>query len=207
LKTASSAVSSAVRVSKSPADWANFIGEEKILAPVLVAGVLEEACSLKTSDDQRAYLEIAFDRLENWHLRKTIAGVFAEYHHDEYRGSLDSLLVAVLVTSENILNLSGEVPAWLFDNPYLKRLLNVNVHQDIEWFSKEGWDRLIRAYCAQAHLRLSRDELGNGGNFLILLERARHLIAAGEQSGYQFARLKDLLSDKSGVKAKGPKVG
>jgi glycosidase len=203
-KPASLAVSSAVRVSKPPADWVNFIGEEKILAPVLVAGVLEEACRLKTSDDQRVYLEIAFDRLENWHLFKTIAGEFAEYHRDEYRGSLDSLLVAVLMTSENILNLSEAVPAWFFDNPYLLRLLAVNVHQDIEWFSKEGWERLIRAYSAQAQLRLSQDELGNGGNFLILLERARNLIAAGEQSGYQFARLKDLLGDKAGVKPKGP---
>jgi hypothetical protein len=43
-KTASSAVSSAVRVSKPPVDWVSFIGEEKLLAPVLVAGVLEEAC-------------------------------------------------------------------------------------------------------------------------------------------------------------------
>jgi hypothetical protein len=83
----------------------------------------------------------------------------------------------------------------------------VNIHQDIEWFSKEGWERLIRAYCVQAQLRLSQDELGNGGSFLILLERARYLLAAGEQSGYQFARLKDLLSEKSGVNAKGPKVG
>ena len=203
-KSASSAVSSAVRVSKPPADWVNFIGEEKILAPVLAAGVLEEACSLKTSADQRVYLEIAFDRLENWHLRKAVAGAFAEYHHDEYRGDLDSLLVAVLVTSENILNSTGAVPDWLFDNPYLKRLLAVNVHQDIEWFSKEGWDRLIRAYCVQVHLRLSQDERDNSRSFLILLERARYLIAAGEQSGYQFARLKDLLGDQTGVKPKGP---
>jgi hypothetical protein len=183
----------------------NFIGEEKILAPVLVAGVLEEACRLKTSEDQRVYLEVAFDRLENWHLRRAIAGVFAEYHRDEYRGDLDSLLVAVLVTSENILDSSGAVPAWLFDNPYLKRLLAVNVHEDIEWFSKEGWDRLIRAYCVQAQLRLSQDELGNSGSFMMLLERARYLIAAGEQSGYQYARLRDLLGDKTGGEAKGPR--
>ena len=206
-KTTSSTASPAVRVSKPPADWVSFIGEEKLLAPVLVARVLEEACRLKTSDDQRAYFEIAFDRLENWHLRRAIAGVFAEFHHDEYRGSLDSLLVAVLVTSENILNSSGALPDRLFNNPYLRQLLAVNVHQDIEWFSKEGWERLIRAYCVQAQLRLSQDELGNGGNFLILLERARHLIAAGEQSGYQFARLKDLLGDKTSVKPKGPMVG
>jgi len=160
--------------------------------------VLEEACSLKKSDDQRVYLEIAFDRLENWHLRRAIAGVFAEYHRDEYRGDLDSLLVAVLVTSDNVLLSSGDVPDWLFDNPYLKRLLAVNVHENIEWFSKEGWDRLIRAYCVQAHLRLSQDERGNNESFRILLERARYLIAAGEQSGYQFARLKDLLGDKTG---------
>jgi glycosidase len=203
-KTASSAVSSAVRVSKPPTDWVSFIGEEKILAPVLVAGVLEEACSLKTSDDQRVYLEIALDRLENWHLRKAVAEAFAEYHHDEYRGDLDSLLAAVLVTSENILNWSGAVPDWPFDNPYLKRLLAVNVHQDIEWFNKEGWERLIRAYCVQAHLRLSQDEPGDSGNFPILLERARYLIAAGERSGYQLACLKELLGDKTGVKPKGP---
>jgi hypothetical protein len=182
-----------------------FIGEEKLLAPVLVAGVLEEACRLKKSDDQRVYLEIAFDRLENWHLRKAVAGAFAEYHHDEYRGDLDSLLVAVLVTSENILSSSGTVPDWLFDNPYLKQWLAVNVHQDIEWFSKEGWDRLIRAYCVQAQLRLPQDERGDNESFMILLERARYLIAAGEQSGYQFARLKDLLGDKSGGKAEGPR--
>jgi len=204
-KTSSSAVSSAVRVSKPPADWLSFIGEEKLLAPVLVAGVLEVACSLKKSDDQRVYLEIAFDRLENWQLRKAIAGVFAEYHRDEYRGDLDSLLVAVLVTSDNILLSSGDVPDWLFDNPYLKQLLAVNVHQDIEWFSKEGWDQLVRAYCVQAHLRLSQDELSNADSFVILLERARYLIAVAEQSGYQFARLKDLVGDKTGGKAKGPR--
>jgi hypothetical protein len=80
----------------------------------------------------------------------------------------------------------------------------VNVHQDIEWFSKEGWDRLIRAYGVQVHLRLSQDERDNSRSFRILLERARYLIAAGEQSGYQFARLKDLLGDQTGVKPKGP---
>ena len=167
--------------------------------------MLEEACRLKTSDDQRGYLEIAFDRLENWHLRRAIAGVFAEYYRDAYRGNLDSLLVAVLVTSENILDSSGPLPDWLFDNPYLKELLALNVHQGIEWFSKEGWDRLIRASCAQAHLRLTQHELGNTESFMILLERARHLIAVGEQSGYQLARLKDLLGDKTGGKAKAPR--
>jgi len=203
---APSAVPSTLPVSKPPADWVNFIGEEKILAPVLVAGMLEKACSLKTSDDQRAYFEIAFDRLENWHLRTAVAEAFAEYHHDKYRGDLDSHLVAVLVTSENLLNLSRVVPAWFFDNPYLKRLLTVNVHQNIEWFNKEGWERLIRAYCVQAQLRLSQDEMGDSGSFRILLERARHLIASGEQSGYQLARLRELLGDKSGVKPKGPKA-
>jgi len=98
------------------------------------------------------------------------------------------------------------VPAWFFDNPYLKRLLTVNVHQNIEWFNKEGWERLIRAYCVQAQLRLSQDEMGDSGSFRILLERARHLIASGEQSGYQLARLRELLGDKSGVKPKGPKA-
>ncbi len=204
-KTAPSAVSPAARVSKPPAEWVSFIGEDKLLAPGLVAGVLEEACSCKRSDDQRVYLEIAFDRLENWQLLKAIAGAFAEYHGDAYRGSLDSLLVAVLVTSENILYSSGPVPDRFFDNPYLKQLLGVNVHQDIEWFNKEGWDRLIRAYCVQAQLRLSQDEPGNREGFLILLERARYLIATGEQSGYQFARLKDLLGDKAVGKAKGPR--
>ena len=203
-KTVSPAVSSAVHVSKPPAEWVSFIGEEKLLAPVLVAGVLEEACRLKTSGDQRVYLEIAFDRLEDWHLRRAIAGVFAEYHHDEYRGDLDSLLIAVLVTSDNILLSSGDVPDWLFDNPYLKQLLAVNVHQNIEWFSKEGWERLIRAYCVQAQLRLSSDAPGNNESFLILLERARYLIAVAEQSGYRFARLKDLLGAKPGTNAKGP---
>ena len=39
---------------------------------------------------------------------------------------------------------------------------------------------------------------------MILLERARFLITAGEQSGYRFARLKDLLGAKTGTNAKGP---
>jgi glycosidase len=202
-KAASPAVPAAVRISIPPADWLSFISEEKILAAVLVAGVLEEGCRFRKIDDQRDYLEIAFDRLENWHLRKAIAGAFSAYHGDEYRGTQDSLLVAVLVTSENILHPSGAVLDWLFDNPYLKRLLAVNVHQDVEWFSKEGWDRLIRAYCLQAHLRLSPDEMGNSDSFTILLERARYLIAAAEQSGYQFARLKDLLGKKTSVESDG----
>ncbi len=183
------------------ADWVDFISEGTTLAPVLVAGVLEQMCCLKKSDDQRVYLEIAFDRLENWHLRKTIADVFAEHQRDEYRGYLDSLLVAVLVTSENIVTIDGSIPDWFFDNPYLKRLLSVNVHKEIEWFSKEGWERLIRAYSLQAHLMSQTASVGV--SVIRLHKRARHLIAMGEQSSYQYLRLRNLLGDRSTAKTKG----
>ncbi|MDD8015396.1 MAG: alpha-amylase family glycosyl hydrolase [Acidobacteriota bacterium] len=203
-KKTAAAVPPKAPVSKVREEWDEFIRGEEVLAPVLVARVLEESFRLKNGGDERGYFEIAFDRLEDWHLRRAIAQAFAEYHGDGLRGDLDGLLAAALVTTDDILDAAGPDMDRLLDNPYVRRLLAVNVYDGIEWFSKEGWDRLIRAYAAQARLRLSPEETDDPGIFADLLERYRRLIAAGERSGYRFARLKDSLAGRADGGTKEP---
>ncbi|MGB5106569.1 MAG: alpha-amylase family glycosyl hydrolase [Candidatus Zixiibacteriota bacterium] len=179
---------------QATANWREYISADRVAVPAAIARVLGEVCNLKRAEDDRDYSAIVFDRLENWRLRKSIVPILAEYHHDEYRGYLDSLLVATLMTSENIVSKVDPVPEWYFDNPYLKRLLAVNVHKDIEWFSKDGWERLIRAYAVSAQLSMRESTRSQNKASAKLFDRAMSLVAAGEESEYQCARLKKLLA-------------
>ena len=189
--------SAASKLNKS--EWDDFINADKIAVPVAIARLLHEVCCLKRADDQREYYAVAFDRIESWHLRKTIAPILAEFYRDEYRGYLDSVLIATLITSENLVESNEQIPDWYFDNPYLKRLLAVNTHKGIEWFSKDGWERLIRAYAALTQFNLNELATGAKDDWAKCFDRAMTLISLGEESEYQFLRLKKALSIEPAV--------
>ncbi len=189
--------SAAKKLNKS--EWDTFISSDKISVPVAIARLLQEVCCLKRADDQRECYAVAFDRIESWHLRKTIAPILAEFHRDEYRGYLDSVLIATLITSENLVESNEQIPDWYFDNPYLKRLLAVNTHKEIEWFSKDGWERLVRAYAAFAQCNLSDSVAGAKDDWAKYFDRAMILTSLGEESEYQFLRLKKALSIEPAV--------
>lgn len=138
--------------------------------------------------------ELMRERLEKWLLRKSIAAVFAQFYQSDYEGYVTSLLVATLLTADNPL-LTEEIHlAAFFADSHGAELLQVNRHNDIVWFGKERWERLVRAWAANAVVELGQSGLADDNQLDDIFKKSANLIAAGELSGYQVARLLALTS-------------
>jgi len=143
-------------------------------------------------------------------LAKVTAQEFRPYSSDDPAAWNDAVLTFLLVKYEGLL--LGEQDNWLLDemqnlfaDPMVQQYLQVNSYNNVLWFSKERFEKLVSAISEITGMRGLKGKKGEH-SIQATRGRAAQLVTAAETAGYQVGTLLGLfrndgagLGDNSGA--------
>lgn len=140
---------------------------------------------------------------DNWLLTKRVRQFF-ETHISREDAQESTLLVKILIESQNIL-LADEVSPFqtlsaLLNQPQVQQVLKINQHENVTWFNKEAFQKLVDAFLIISVVQViskqpkKKDFLRSVAGLQQLLKQ---WISAEKKSEYQVERLLGFFKDKT----------
>lgn len=179
---------------------AHFGGENhESLTHVIVAWiVVHHLGKLRAVGDTTDPRILCITRLEEWLLRKAIGQVFQNFSSGLSSAHSDSQLVLILAAHGDLLLPSTATPIastirGVLDNPYVREYLQINRHNDIVWFNKEKFERMIAALLSAAVIQVQMQEKLTNSVLNQVVMICQDLIDAARDSSYQVDEFTKLL--------------
>jgi hypothetical protein len=154
---------------------------------------------IKSRIDTTDFKKLAALRLNDWLLRKSIIEAFADYLDDHYNAYVDSLIVSVLCSYDEILIPSedtglDEIFLEILKNPDAREFLQVNLHNNVLWLNRERLDILIKALMFAPMIILKTKNKYDAVARTGIKDNADAILEAAESEGYQIEKIVKRLS-------------
>lgn len=133
--------------------------------------------------------------IDEWLLGRSIGDVMRQLGQDEGATWRSVALIKLLLSHQNQLDMTAtsartaqqQLAAWLGDGD-MQRVLQVNRHTGILWFSKEALEQLLLLLLATSAIQLTADKTRAADALATLdirYERVQNLLRSAEQAGYR----------------------
>lgn len=136
---------------------------------------------------------------DNWLLTKRVRHFF-ENHISSEESQENTILVKILIENQNILIADDVSPSQtlsiLLNQPQVQQVLKINHYEDIAWFNKESFQKLVDAFLAISIVQVISSQ-SKKKDFLKSVDGLQKIlkqwISAKEKSEYQVEKLLNLL--------------
>jgi hypothetical protein len=156
---------------------------------------------LPSPDDVAAQNKLSYIRLEDWLLRKTMAGSFAGFLGDKTQARVDALLVAMLTKFEDLLIVrpaSGiaNFMEMVLEDTFAGEYLQLNRFNETFWINKERLEGLVNSLLMISLMQLNAAGRISDKSVSGVLKAARKVLNAADKAEYQVEKMAELMSAK-----------